>query len=301
MTTANLAFTTSYASTQKLYAVRILGALGISLFLHAIALSMHFKGFDAKKPQSNPPPLEVVLVNSKSASKPNKADALAQSNLDGGGNTDADRRAKSPLPVTQIDQAQTDAHQAQARVEMLEQEAQRLLTQIKARAKVKQPQTKPDAATTPAPVVDAAELVQKSMEMARLEAQIARETDQYNKRPKRHFVGARTQEYRFARYVEDWRAKVERIGNNNYPEAARAQKLYGQLQVTVSIKSDGTLEDVEVSRSSGHKILDAAAIRIVQLGAPYAAFPDDIRRDTDILSITRTWMFTREDEFQSRE
>lgn len=261
---------------------------------------MHFKGFDPKKAPSTPPPLEVVLVNSKSATKPSKADALAQANLDGGGNTDADRRAKSPLPVTQLDQTQADAQQAQARVEMLEQEAQRLLTQIKARAQVEQPQTKPDTVATPAPVVDAAELVQKSMEMARLEAQIARETDQYNKRPKRRFVGARTQEYRFARYVEDWRTKVERIGNNNYPEAARAQKLYGQLQVTVSIKSDGTLEDVEVSRSSGHKILDAAAIRIVQLGAPYAAFPEDIRRDTDILSITRTWMFTREDEFQSR-
>ena len=280
--------------------MRIAVAVTFSLLLHAVPLSMHFKGWDVKKAPSNPPPLEVVLVNSKSATKPSKADALAQANLDGGGNTDADRRAKSPLPVTQLDQTQADAQQAQARVEMLEQEAQRLLTQIKARAKVEQPQTKPDTVATPAPAVDAAELVQKSMDMARLEAQIAREMDQYNKRPKRRFVGARTQEYRFARYVEDWRTKVERIGNNNYPEAARAQKLYGQLQVTVSIKSDGTLEDVEVSRSSGHKILDAAAIRIVQLGAPYAAFPEDIRRDTDILSITRTWMFTREDEFQSR-
>ncbi len=275
-------------------------ALVISLLLHAVPLSMHFNVIDANKSKNSPPPLDVVLVNSKSANKPTKADALAQANLDGGGNTDADRRAKSPLPVTQTDQVRADAEQAQARVEVLEQEAQRLLTQIKARVKVEQPQAKPDTVTEPAPTVDAAELVQKSMEMARLEAQIARETDQYNKRPKRRFVGARTQEYRFARYVEDWRAKVERIGNNNYPETARSQKLYGQLQVTVSIKSDGTLEDVEVNRSSGHKILDAAAVRIVQLGAPYAAFPEDIRRDTDILSITRTWMFTREDEFQSR-
>ena len=131
--------------------------------------------------------------------------------------------------------------------------------------------------------------------MARLEAQIAKQQDEYQKRPKRRFIGARTQEYRFATYVEAWRQKVERVGNLNYPEAAREQKIYGQLRMTVSINADGSIESVEINQSSGHPVLDNAARRIVELAAPYSPFPDNIRKDTDILSITRTWTFTRED------
>ena len=134
------------------------------------------------------------------------------------------------------------------------------------------------------------------MEIARLEAQIAREWESYQQRPRRRFIGARAQEYRFAAYIENWRAKVERVGELNYPQAARDQKIYGTLVVTVSIKSDGSLETVDINRPSGQRILDAAALRIVQLAAPFAPFPPDIARDTDILSITRTWIFTRSDQ-----
>jgi protein TonB len=137
----------------------------------------------------------------------------------------------------------------------------------------------------------------KSVQIARLEAQIDQDMDSYQKRPRRRFLGARTQEYRFARYIEDWRIKVERVGTLNYPQAARDQKIYGSLQLTVSIKADGTVENIEINRSSGQKILDEAALRIVRLGAPYSAFPADISRDTDVLSITRTWTFTRSDQF----
>ncbi len=96
-------------------------------------------------------------------------------------------------------------------------------------------------------------------------------------------------------YVEAWRQKVERIGNLNYPEAARDQKLYGQLQMTVSIRADGSIESIKIDRSSGKKVLDDAAKRIVQLSAPFSEFPKDIKKDTDILTITRTWTFTQED------
>ena len=134
----------------------------------------------------------------------------------------------------------------------------------------------------------------------RLEAQIAKDMDAYQKRPKRKFVGSRAEEYRFARYVEDWRLKVERIGNLNYPEAARQRKLYGSLIITVSIRADGSVENVKVDKTSDHRILDAAAVHIVEMAAPYAAFPPDVRRDTDILHITRTWTFTKADELVSR-
>jgi protein TonB len=133
----------------------------------------------------------------------------------------------------------------------------------------------------------------------RLEAQIAKDMDAYQKRPKRRFVGARAEEYRFARYVEDWRLKIERVGNLNYPEAARRLKLYGNLLLTVSIRADGSVEHVEINRSSGQRVLDAAAVHIVEMAAPFAPLPPDIRRDTDILHITRTWTFTTADLLRS--
>jgi protein TonB len=154
------------------------------------------------------------------------------------------------------------------------------------------PQLKEEPQVAP----NAADVMNRSMEIARLEASVAREWDSYQQRPRRHYIGARTQEYRFARYVEDWRVKIERIGEINYPQAARDQRMYGRLVVTVSIKSDGSLERVDINRSSGNRILDAAALRIVQLAAPYAPFPADIAKDTDILGITRTWIFTRSDQ-----
>jgi protein TonB len=141
--------------------------------------------------------------------------------------------------------------------------------------------------------------MQRTLEAMRLEAQIAKEMDAYQKRPKRRFVGARAEEYRFARYVEDWRLKVERVGNLNYPEAARQLRLYGNLLLTVSIRADGSVEGVRVERSSGQRVLDAAAIKIVEMSAPFAPLPPDIRRDTDILHITRTWTFTKGDELRS--
>jgi protein TonB len=121
--------------------------------------------------------------------------------------------------------------------------------------------------------------------------------DEYQKPPKRAFIIDDTKEYAFARYVEDWCTKVERVGHDNYPEAARRQGIYGSLKLTVSIYADGRIEKVEVDRSSGSKILDTAAIRIVELAAPYPPFPDDMRKKADVLSITRTWTFTRSDQF----
>ena len=106
---------------------------------------------------------------------------------------------------------------------------------------------------------------------------------------KRHSCNPRT----------DWRAKVERIGNLNYPEIARTQKIYGNLTLTVSIRSNGSVEDIEINRSSGQRILDASAVRIVKLSAPFPPFPPDIAKDTDILSITRTWTFTSSDKLES--
>jgi protein TonB len=103
-------------------------------------------------------------------------------------------------------------------------------------------------------------------------------------------VGARAAESRFAQYVEDWRLKIERIGNLNYPEGARG-RIYGSLRLTVSLKPDGSIDDVQIDRPSEHRILNEAALKIVRLAAPFGPFPAEIRKDTDLLVITRTWTF----------
>lgn len=276
-------------------------AILLSLIIHAVVLfGINFKLPDTKNEHASIP-LEVVLVNSKSVSKPRKADALAQANLDGGGNTDNNRRAKTPVPLMPKPEKTADAAAISQQTEQLEQEATRLMTAVNSEEEVRQAAQAPDQLEKDPKVVGAGDLMQRSLEIARLEAQTARDYEAYQKRPKRKFIGARTQEYRFARYVEDWRIKVERIGNFNYPEAARREKLYGNLQLTVGIKSDGSLESIEINRPSGKKVLDEAAVRIVKLAGQdgFAPFPPDISRDTDILHITRTWAFTRSDELTS--
>ena len=279
-------------SSQKL----LVGAMLGSLAFHAFAIwGVGFVLPDPKKMPSFTQPLQVVLVNSKSQSKPIKADALAQANLDGGGNTAEDKQAKTPLPTLQDDPRFTPEQKAKS-VAALEAETQRLLTQLKNDRSVAKPEPIKKLASN---TVTGEDLLEKSLEIIRLEAQIDKAHEAYQKLPRRKFIGARTQEYRFAQYIEDWRVKIERLGNLNYPEQARSQQLFGKLQLSVSIRANGTLESVEVDRSSGHRILDAAAVRIVKLAAPYAPLPDDIKRDTDILTITRTWSFTQSDHLES--
>jgi protein TonB len=186
--------------------------------------------------------------------------------------------------------------QATQHVKVLEQEVKRLLTKDKSNYGVEQKKNVPQKVESARSGQD---LVQQSLEIARLEAEISKNISMYEKLPKRKFIGARTQEYRYAQYVEDWRSKVERIGNLNYPEIARRQKIYGKLTLSVSIRADGTVESIEINNSSGQRILDAAAQRIVKLAAPYSPFPPDIRKETDILSITRTWTFTTNDQLEA--
>ncbi|MHB1676447.1 MAG: energy transducer TonB, partial [Sulfuriferula sp.] len=190
----------------------------------------------------------------------------------------------------------------QQQVKALEAENRKIMAQLKSNYALTetQPQIKSAANTVPE-AANANSLVARSLEMAKLEAQISQDYEAYQKRPHKVFIGARTREYVFARYIEDWRIKVERIGNQNYPDAAKEQRLYGTLQLTVSIKADGSLDDVEVTRSSGSPILDAAAVNIVREAAPYSAFPEDMRKKADVVSITRTWTFAPGDQLSTKE
>jgi len=137
----------------------------------------------------------------------------------------------------------------------------------------------------------AAELVQLSMQIAHLSAQIDRSIQAFSKKIKHRYVAANAREFRDAAYLDAWRAKVERIGNLNYPDEAKRRNLSGALVLDVAVKADGRLQKVMIRRSSGHKILDDAAINIVKLAAPFAPFSEEMQKDTDILHIIRGWQF----------
>ena len=164
--------------------------------------------------------------------------ALAQANLDGGGNTDENRRAKTPLPSTQHQVVGADIQQSQRRVQELEPIQQKMLPQAKSLRNVAASQTASEQ-PAPAPSVSGLDLAESARAMARLEGEISKSTDEYSKRPRKKFIGARAEEYRFAQYIEDWRPKIERIGTLNYP-AAGGGKLYGPLSLKGSNLRGGT-------------------------------------------------------------
>src|SRR5262245_51302063 len=276
---------------------RVLGAaIGLSLALHAGLLAVRFKAPDGLRWKSNETPLEVVLVNAKTRERPVKADVLAQANLNRGGTVEERRRAKTPLPVTEPRKPGKDLADAQRRQRNLEAKQQELLAAMR-------PSQSQVPATAPSPPGQESQGTQPNgrdladLELAalRLQAQIARQIEEYQQRPRKTFIGANAAEYRFAQYEEDWRAKIERIGTNHYPAEARG-KIYGNLRLTVTIRPDGSVESIELDRSSGLKVLDAAAFEIVRMATPFAKFPADIRRDTDLLVITRTWFFGQGDK-----
>ena len=270
-------------------------SVAASLLLHAVLLSVHFRFPDETRWRSDSPALDVILVNAKTQQRPARTEALAQANLDGGGDTDQARRAKSPLPVIDPRRPGRDLAQAERRVRELEARQRQLLAQsrvpapgVVAGAERRAPA---DEAT---PRIAGRDLADLSLAAMRLQAEIDRNLQAYQKRPRVKNLGASAVEYRYAHYEEEWRRKVERIGTLNYPSGARG-RLYGDLQLIVTIKPNGDVHSIELLRSSGIEALDQAAFKIVKMASPYAVFPPDIRREVDLLAITRTWFFGRGD------
>ena len=264
-------------------------ALTVSIGLHMTVLAVRFVDPEFLRVRSTDPPLEIILVNAKSDTRPGKAEALAQANLDGGGSHEAGRRS-SPLPNS-LQMRDGDALDSARRlVEQLEEEQKKLLTALKDSLQMRPLPRKETAADSPQPGSSEEETKQQ---LARAQAEIAKQISDYQKRPRKHHFMPSTSEYRYARYVEDWRARVEKIGNEHYPDEARG-KVYGTLRMTVAVRKDGSLVEATLEQSSGSPVLDRAARRIVNMAAPYPPFPPEIARDTDVLEITRTWIFTND-------
>lgn len=264
-------------------------ALTVSIGLHMTVLAVRFVDPEFLRVRSTDPPLEVILVNARSAVKPAKPEALAQANLDGGGAHEAGRRT-SPLPNTMQVRDGDALDSARRLVEQLEEEQKKLLATLKDTLQMRPLPRRESAADSPQPGSADEETREQ---LARAQAEIAKQVSDYQKRPRRHHFMPSTSEYRYARYVEDWRSRVEKIGNANYPDEARG-KLYGALRMTVALRKDGSLVEATIEQSSGSPVLDRAARRIVNMAAPYPPFPPEIARDTDVLEITRTWIFTND-------
>ncbi len=305
---------------EKLSVMQI--GLLVSVLLHLIFLSIHFTSEDKPK-QKDFNTLEITLVNTKTETKPKEADAFAQFNLDRGGNTDKDKRVKSPFPATQIalnepiisanlrnrsaqsanvSNNEKDLNEAElAKLRALEKQAQTLMIQLQSTAVITQSKHNKSKHKTPDSKKKLAQNNSKpdikntrAQEMQRLEAMIAKEYEAYQKRPKRKFFGGRVKESKYAIYYDKLRARIEKIGTANYPTAAKKLNLYGKLVLTFSIKKDGTIETIEVEQTSGYKVLDAAAKRIIKLSTPFSPFPEAIRKEADILHFTRTMRFTKQ-------
>ena len=241
------------------------------------------------------PTLEITLVQTASDKSPRNPEFLAQANQNGGGDSDAAEIAKNPLPVREISPINRDfptfQSSPQKRVKSAH-EMTALLTQRDTR-KIKTRETRPEKKDLQLQPPNLGLMARADIqeERSRLNAEISRTWQEYQKRPRHKFLNARTQEYKYAAYMDAWRAKVERIGNLNYPELAKQRHLTGNLLLDVALNADGSINQIAVRRSSGQKILDDAAIHIVELAAPFAPFPPEIREDTDVLHITRTWKF----------
>jgi len=275
-------------------------AIACSVLAHAALLAIRFAAPDAFRLQPADPGLEVILVNAKHARAPVKAEALAQANLDGGGNADAGR-AQSPLPDLRKVENGDSIKALQRRIAELEQQQNSVLTRVAKSQFNRTPvaeQDKPDPQRTGADNVDS------TKEIARMTAEITQRINDENKRPKKTFISPSTREVGYAMYYKAMQKRVEEVGTLNFPQQD-GRKLYGELVVYIPIFQDGTLYEKEggphIERSSGNPALDKAALAIVRRAAPFGKFPANMRStDKDDLWIVVTrFKFTREEKLQA--
>lgn len=294
----------------------------LAIISHAIVvLGVTFAAEDVRQPRYNT--MDIVLVQQRSK-QPDEAKLLAQASLQGGGDTEEKLTPSTPLPPPFPDNqpevaappprnAPPPEPPADAALEatvdaLTEPASKRELLALESTTaenssnktvmetqqetpKQRQAEKTVKKKTEPRQQPSASTLLTNSFKIASLSAEIRQKLQAKAERPKRKFISASTREYKYAAYMEAWRAKVERVGNLNYPEEARKRKLTGSLVLAVALNPDGSINDIVVRKSSGHTVLDDSAIRIVKLAAPYSPFPEAIHKETDILHITRTWQF----------
>lgn len=273
-------------------------ALITALALHALVIL----GVSFDLNRGNPPPpertLDITVVRPKPTEQPIDPSRLAQHSQLGGAEEEGDHLPSAPpsKPTPNPKPSPTPESRRTVTPNPDPTPTKALLT---SRQASEQAVSRPPTPPLPAPTPDLAQLLTSSQqEIDRLTAQMDKRNTNAS-RERRKAVNASTQEYLYANYLDAWRRKVEKIGNLNYPDEAKRRSLFGNLMLHVAVRADGSIEQIRLVSSSGHKLLDDAAIRIVRLAAPYAPFPAEIRQEVDVLDITRTWVFQRNNQLSS--
>ncbi|MCS3848062.1 protein TonB [Xanthomonas campestris] len=266
---------------------RLTATLVISLLLHGLLILG--VGFAVSEDAPLVPTLDVIFSQTSTSLTPKQADFLAQANQQGGGNHDTAQRPRDSQPGV-VPQDRTGlAPQAQRATTMQAPLPTQTRVVSSRRGEQAVPTPQPNPQTDPLSPADA-QRVQRDAEMARLAAEVHLRSEQYAKRPNRKFVSASTREYAYANYLRAWVDRAERVGNLNYPDEARRRRLGGKVVISVGVRRDGSVESSRVLVSSGTPVLDAAALRVVQLAQPFPPLPRS-KDDVDILQVTRTWLF----------
>jgi len=268
-------------------------ALGVSAAVHAGLLGFHVvdpSGFDRVFRDS---PLEVILVNARSADRPVQAQAIAQSSLAGGGEL-ASGRATSPLPASALVESGNASDEAHKRVDQLQDQQQQLLAQIRREmALLPPPDPRRDSGT---PLERDQE--ERRRQLLKLLAEIEKRINDENARPRKRYISPATREGAHALYYDKLRRRIEERGTRYFPRH-QGKKLYGELTMNITVDTNGKLVDSEIVRGSGIKLLDRSALAIVQAASPYGRFSTEMRRDADQYVITSRFRFTRDDGLET--
>jgi protein TonB len=275
-------------------------AVAASVLLHGTLLAVRFAAPEAYQLKPADPGLEVILVNARHKKPPVKADALAQANLDGGGNADAGR-SMSPLPDLQRSETGDSVQATQRRIAELEEAQNNLLTQTRKSLYTARPvndKDKPDPAST------GTDLAETSKAIARPAAEIIQRIEDQNKRPKKTFITPSTREVGYAMYYKEMQKRIEETGTLNFPHH-NGKKMYGELVVYIPIFQDGTIYQkdggVRIEKSSGNPELDKATLAIVRRAAPFGRFPHKMRTSDkdDLWVIITRFNFTHQEKLET--
>ena len=276
---------------KKLSALHI--ALLVSLAVHGALLTLRFVDPQAFNRMFQDTPLDVVLVNSRSGDAPDKAQAIAQANLAGGG--EAERgRATSPLPPSALIELGEANEESRKQIEKLQQAQTHLLTQIRRElALMPAPDPQRDQGSP-----DERALEEKRRQLIQLLAEIEKRINDENARPKKRYISPATREEVYAIYYDQLRRKIEERGTRNFPEHL-GRKLYGELTMNVTVDAQGRVIETEIVRPSGSTVLDKRAVAIVRAASPFGAFSAAMRRKADQLVVTSRFRFTRDDGLET--
>jgi protein TonB len=285
---------------------RFAAALFIAALVHVVAI--YGVGFAMPKAtQTLNTTMEVILVQKSTDKAPKEAEYLAQVNYEGGGESEQKVRPATPTIAPFPDETAEEVFTPpppQIAAAPKEHQIETLTTDNPAQHEVEQQEeiTPPDEPTESGNAEQTTVFEEYmsentlfinalALKLASIQAELDEKFEEYAKRPRQTFINSSTKEYKYARYMDAWRRQIEDIGNANYPDKARRKKISGSLILNVALNSNGTVYDVEIKQPSKYKVLDEAALRIVRLAAPFDPFPENIRKATDILHITRTWEF----------